>query len=62
MSFLDYLPIALAVTGLVLRFVMSRPAAQAVQAWEQDFRLQRDAEPAATRPALPARERALAAA
>ncbi|MBB3219987.1 hypothetical protein [Pseudoduganella umbonata] len=62
MTFLEYLPIALAVTGLVLRFVISKPAAQAVQAWEQDSRLQREAQPAATRPAVSARERAFAAA
>jgi hypothetical protein len=35
MSILEYLPIALAVAGVALRFVISKPAAQAVQAWEQ---------------------------
>lgn len=34
MSILEYLPIALAAAAFALRFVLSKPAAHAVQAWE----------------------------
>lgn len=62
MSFLEYLPIVLAVAGIVLRFVMSKPASEAVQAWEQESRAHREAPVATTRPAAPARKRMFAVA
>ena len=34
MSLLEYFPIGLAVAGLALRYVLSKPSAQAVQTWE----------------------------
>lgn len=58
MSLLEYFPIGLAVAGLALRYVLSKPSARAVQAWEAS----RAADGQAASPARPARAGAFAAA
>lgn len=53
MSLLEYVPIGLAVTGLALRYMLSKPSARAVQAWEAA--LAGNAETALPAPATTAR-------
>ncbi|HEX8602603.1 MAG TPA: hypothetical protein VF774_08150 [Pseudoduganella sp.] len=62
MSILEYLPIALAVTGVALRFVISKPAAQAVQAWEKSSSTVHEKPAQAAPLAVPAPARAFATA
>jgi hypothetical protein len=61
MSLLEYFPIGLAVAGLALRYVLSKPSAQAVQAWEAS-RTGRDTAGSPARLAVAARTSRFAAA